>query len=163
MQSMDVVRKLFDGARDASLGLASRLDLTREELDQIATDAVVQVRIRQEFVKLNDPDVAELVLAYLEVAADALEEDAKSARNAVDALEWTFGFGSKLLPIIGAAAAVASLVATTGLAGSLVALVAGVISLVGAGLVRYHLTNTALKNQTGAERIRRLVENVRKA
>jgi hypothetical protein len=105
--------------------------------------------------------VRDLVLAYLALAADRLEEEAKQAEDAIEGIEWTLGFGAKITPIVGGGALIAAVITGTGVLGAAVILCAGGASLAFVGWKRYRLKGELRKAKAAAERMRLLVNEVR--
>lgn len=159
---MDVVQKLFDNARAAALGQAHLSDITPQDVAELLADPFMQVRLRQEFARLNDPEVRDLIVAYLRVMTNRLEDEAAQAEDAIESMEWSFGFGSKLLPVIGGGALIAAIIASGGVLGAAIASIAGVASLVGASIVRYRLKAALRRSKSDAERMKRLIAEVEK-
>lgn len=157
---MDVVRDLFEAARAASLDQTGRFDLTDAHVSQLLSDPIVQLRLRQEFARLNDSDVRNLILTYLALAADRLEDEAKRAEDSIESLEWTLGFGSKITPVVGGLALVSAVIASAGVLGAAILFCAGSVSLIGVGMTRHKLKSDLRKARAGATRMRLFIADM---
>lgn len=158
---MSLADRLVEEARAVHLGTRESVALSRTDLAQIASDPGFQLRLRQKLRTVNDPDLRTLILNYLTAAAHAFDVSAKQTDSSVETLEWTLGFGSKILPLAGGAIAVAGIITGVGVLGGAALLAGGILGLALAGGLRHNLKQTALRDRAGSETILRLVASLR--
>lgn len=142
-------------------GLQDRMTLSSLDIAQLSRDSGARMRLAVRFRRdINDPDLKLLILEYLSIAAADLDDSAALTEGSVETLEWTMGFGSKFIPIVGGAVVAAGLLAGAGLIGGVVLFAGGLLALALAGGGRHLLKRTALKDRSGAARIRELVRTL---
>jgi hypothetical protein len=105
----------------------------------------------------NDPNFRELLIMYLEKAADDLEDVASSADDSADLLD-----RAGLTPTVAmTTGAIAAIVTTGGAAMPIVVLAGSVVILGALGVGRTTLRSKSRRQRAGARKLRGLAERLR--
>ena len=153
----DPIGRFFAEARRAFMEDVKRLDLDHDEIVQIVADRVMRHEFQRRFqAEINDPDLKKLILLYLESIAEKLEESADISEMRSELLD-RVGLG---VPASVTATAIVALVATGGI-GAIALLTGGLTGMAAAGVGRYILRSSALRNKAAAKKLRQLLANLK--
>ncbi|HEY1750526.1 MAG TPA: hypothetical protein VGG29_04650 [Caulobacteraceae bacterium] len=150
----------YEHARDVYLGDRRNIDFTIEQMVAMAGDVSAQIeltrRVREE---QNDPQFRELLVLYLEKAADELDEVAGAVDDTIDLLD-----RAALAPAVAVTTgAIAAIIATQAALAPLIVLFLGAVSIGVLGVGRTGLKATGRQRKSGAKRLRSLADRLRVA
>ena len=152
-----LARLFFDRARQVYLGERTSIGLPLADLVEMCSEVATQLELIRLVRGQNDPHFRDLLVLFLEQAADKLEETGSEIDDNVDLLD-----RAGLAPTAAVTAgAVALIVASGGAAAPILVLVAGTIGIGALGVGRSSLKGKARKQKGDAKRVRGLAAKLR--
>ena len=154
----DLPREFYERTRDVYLGEREGIDFTVEQLVEMAGDVSAQLELTRRVREgQNDPNFRELLILFLEKAADELDEAAGAGDDFADLLDRAG------LPPSGAvtAAAIAAIVASHGALIPILVLAGGAASLGLLGAGRTRLKSKSRREKADSKTLRNLADRLR--
>jgi hypothetical protein len=151
-------RVFYERTRDVYLNEREGIDFTLDQLVEMAGDVSAQLELTRRVREgQNDPHFRELLILFLEKAADDLEEAAGAADDSADLLD-----RAGLTPSIAiTTGAIAAIVATGGAVIPILVLAGGAVGLGALGVGRTALKAKSRRQKAGAKKLRSLAERLR--
>ncbi|PVM86812.1 hypothetical protein DDF62_17310 [Caulobacter radicis] len=149
LPDLSLARVFYDRAREVYLETRPSIDVTPDQLLAIASDVSTQLELVRLVRELNDPEFRQLLILFLEDAADKLEEAAGNADDAADLLDRA-GLAPAVTVTTGA---IALTLATGGAAVPVVVVFLGAGGMIALGFGRTTLKSKSRREKSGAKKL----------